>query len=295
MKTRGLIFIATLLATPALAEDIDQRMDADPEGEVQISNIAGSVDVRGWSRNQVEVTGTLGDDVEELIFERDGDEILIKVKSPKRMFGRSDITSDLTIRVPEMSSLDIGTVSADIDVRGVQGELELQSVSGDISGEVFGEDAEFGTVSGEISARGNGDMIDSEFSSVSGDISVTEVSGELAAESVSGSIQITNGTFESLDLETVNGRIVVRGNLHDSGDVGAESVNGSINIDIQNAVGAHYDIESFNGRISSCFEAKPERTSKYAPGSRLEYTAGSGRARVSVETLNGSIKVCEKD
>lgn len=295
MKTRGLFFIAALLAGPAMAEDIDQRMDADPESEISISNIAGSVDVRGWSRNQVEITGTLGDDVEELVFERDGDEILIKVKTPKRMFGRKDVSSDLMIRVPEMSSLDIATVSADIEVRGVQGELELQSVSGDVNGEVFSEDVEFGTVSGEINARGNGHMIDSEFSSVSGDISVSDISGELSGESVSGSVQVTDGTFESVHMETVNGRIVFRGKLEDHGDIDAESVNGSVNIEIQNPVQAHYDLESFNGRISTCFDAKAERTSKYAPGSRLSHTVGSGSASVSVETLNGSIKVCAED
>ncbi|MBT5220507.1 MAG: hypothetical protein HOI35_16020 [Woeseia sp.] len=55
--------------------------DAPEDGEVVVSNVAGSVEVSGWSRNQVEITGTLGDGVEALIFERD-DEILIKIKLP---------------------------------------------------------------------------------------------------------------------------------------------------------------------------------------------------------------------
>ncbi len=99
MKRFGLTVIGACLALPALAEDISETLAADPDGEVSISNIAGSVEVRGWSRDQVEVTGRLGDDVEELIFERDGDEILIKVKVPKRNVGRKDITSDLTQNV----------------------------------------------------------------------------------------------------------------------------------------------------------------------------------------------------
>ncbi|NIV17482.1 MAG: hypothetical protein GWN47_03540, partial [Woeseiaceae bacterium] len=70
------------------------------------------VEVEGWSRNQVEVTGELGDDVEELIFERDGDEVEIKVKTKRR--NSHDISSNLFIKIPGASSLEIHTVSADI-------------------------------------------------------------------------------------------------------------------------------------------------------------------------------------
>ena len=66
------IFFGALLASPAMAENISRTMDADEAGDVLISNIAGSVEVSGWSQDSVEITGTLGDDVEELVFERDG-------------------------------------------------------------------------------------------------------------------------------------------------------------------------------------------------------------------------------
>ena len=120
------IFFGALLASPAMAENISRTMDADEAGDVLISNIAGSVEVSGWSQDSVEITGTLGDDVEELVFERDGNEIIIKVKSPSSSsgWGRIDITSDLVVKVPQNSSLEVATVSADIEVAGVRGEQE---------------------------------------------------------------------------------------------------------------------------------------------------------------------------
>ncbi len=292
MKRFGLTVIGACLALPALAEDISETLAADPDGEVSISNIAGSVEVRGWSRDQVEVTGRLGDDVEELIFERDGDEILIKVKVPKRNVGRKDITSDLTVRVPERSSLDIGTVSAGIDVQDVRGDLELESVSGGIDTEVFDGDLEAGTVSGGIDVQGDNKMIDAELSSVSGGISAVGLAGDLEAGSVSGRISVSGGMFEGVDMETVNGRITFRGKLADDGDMAMETVNGGVDIRIENNVPAHYDIETFNGGIKNCFGIKAERTSRYAPGYSMTHKIGSGTASIRVETLNGSVNVC---
>ena len=73
------------------------------------------------------MTGELGSRVEELIFERDGDEVLIKVKVPRNSNG--GISSDLSISVPSGSSIHINTVSADIDVSDVDvsmNGIELQ-------------------------------------------------------------------------------------------------------------------------------------------------------------------------
>lgn len=293
MKKLHSVLLITVLSAPAFAEDVNETLDADSDGLVSISNVAGSVEVRGWSRDTVEVTGSLGADVDELVFERNGDEVEIRVKVPKRMFGRKDISSDLSIRVPAGSSLEITTVSANIDVRDVQGDdIELQAVSGSVDAEVFGGDVEIGTVSGSIDVQGNGERGDIELSSVSGEIGAENVSGEIQAESVSGRVSVRGGSFESGDFETVNGAIIFRGALEARGDLSAESVNGSVDIKISNALDAEYDLETFNGGIRTCFDKKAERTSRYAPGKRLSLTVGDGSAKVTVETLNGSIDVC---
>jgi hypothetical protein len=62
MKKLFLIIATTLLAWPASAADVNETMDADPDGHIEIFNTAGSVTVEGWSRASVEVTGTLGNE-----------------------------------------------------------------------------------------------------------------------------------------------------------------------------------------------------------------------------------------
>ncbi len=296
MNKATVIALAALLASNAAAKEIDETLDADANGRVIVSNIAGSVDVAGWDRNQVQVTGELGEDVDKFIFERDGREIVIKVKAPengKRSWGRKDIASDLTVRVPRGSSLEVATVSADIDVEGVRGEQDLQAVSGDIRTEAFTADVNAATVSGDVDIDGDNKDGEWDLSSVSGDITATNLGGDVDAEVVSGDIEVAGGAYERVQLETVNGDIVFRAGLRKGGKLEAESVNGSVDLLFSGDVSARFDVESFNGRIKNCFGPKPKRADRYAPGWELSFSEGGGEGRVTVETLNGSIDICK--
>ncbi|MCZ6911881.1 MAG: hypothetical protein O7F72_03650, partial [Proteobacteria bacterium] len=62
---KWIIFLAGLmLSSVALAgEEFDKTLAADANGEVLISNIAGSVDIQGWGKKEVRVVGELGKNV----------------------------------------------------------------------------------------------------------------------------------------------------------------------------------------------------------------------------------------
>ena len=295
MKKLFLIVATLLFAWPASAADINETLDADPKGLVEIFNTAGSVTVDGWSRNSVEVTGTLGNEVEDFIFERDGDEITVKVKakSGHHSGGRGSV-SELMIRVPENSSLEIATISADIDVKGVQGEIEAHAISGDVDLETFAADVEVESVSGDIDVQGDGKDAVTELMSVSGDVSAEQLAGEVVLESVSGDVVLSGGSFEESAIETVNGDIVFQATLRKGGEIHIETVNGTVDADFIGDVSAEFEIETFNGRIRNCFGPKPERVSKYAPGYELSFTEGKGDGSVSIATLNGNLNLCKK-
>jgi hypothetical protein len=296
MRKAPIVLSLVLFGAAAAAEEIDKVLEADPRSRVSVSIISGSIEVEGWERNEVRVTGSYEEDVEEFIFDRDGREITIRIKAPERSWGQKDISAYLVIRVPRESALDIGVVSSDIDVSGVRGEQELQSVSGDITTEGYESPISAGTVSGDVDVSGAGGSAKSEWdlSSVSGDINARGLSGEVEAEVVSGDIEIDGGTFSRMAAETVSGDISFAGSLPGEGRLDMESVNGSIDIEFAGEISARFDIETFNGRIKNCFGPKPERTSKYAPGIELSFTEGSGEGRVSVSTLNGSLTLCKR-
>lgn len=292
MKKLSVIISGLLLVSAAAAEEVDRTLDAAPDGQVDISNIAGSITVKGWSRDQVEVTGTLGKKVEELVFERDDDTITIKVKVPKRS-GRG-IDSDLYISVPQGSSIDVSAVSADIDVSDVKGEQELNTVSGDVTTEAAGEDVEAESVSGDIEVSGESKEGETEANTVSGDVTLFRVAGEVNAESVSGDVIVDEGSFSRVDLSTVNGELIFQATLRKDGKLSAETVNGDVDVEFVGDVSAKIDVSTFNGRIRNCFGPEATRTSKYTPGWGLNFTEGDGDGRVEISTMNGGVNLCRK-
>ena len=291
MKIYTLTFLGMLGTTTIVAAPINESMDAAADGTVSISNISGSVDVQGWSRNQVEVTGELGGDVEELIFKRDGDEIEIKVKARRR--GSHDIESDLVVKVPQGSALEVNTVSADIDVAEVAGEQSLESVSGDIATEAHASDIDVNTVSGDLEVEGDNQSMRSRLSSVSGEIDTENLAGEIGIDSVSGDLVVANGVFSRASLGAVNGEIVFHAQLLNDGRLDIETVNGGVDVEFAGDVSARFDIETFNGDIRNCFGPKAVRVSEYGPGYELVFTEGDGSGRVTIETLNGDLRLCK--
>jgi putative adhesin len=283
--------LACLISVTVFAEDVDRTVDASPDGRVDVSNISGSVKVAGWTKNSVRVTGTLGRNVEELIVERDGDKVLIKVKVPKR--GGRGIDSDLRISVPQNSSIDIGTVSADIDVVDVTGEQGLHTVSGDVNAEHTGADIAAESVSGDVEVRGNHADGEVSASSVSGDVRLIRLAGSVEVEAVSGDVAVEDGSFERAVLETVTGELFFKGTLRNGGKLAIDTVNGDVDVEFSGDVSAKFDIETFNGNINNCFGPKAAKASKYGPGWELEFTEGGGNGRVSISTLNGDVDICD--
>jgi DUF4097 and DUF4098 domain-containing protein YvlB len=272
------------------ANEVQRTIDAASDGKVSISNTSGEIQVSGWSRNEVNVTADLGWGVEELVVERNKDEVTIKVKVPKDS-GRN-ISSDLVVRVPENSAISVSAVSADVEISGVYGEQRLHSVSGDVSSEVYSADAEAESVSGDIELAGNGEATLTQLSTVSGDIEVLRLSGEVEATSVSGSLDIVDGSFKRAQGSTVNGDIAYRAGLIDGGKIDFETINGGVDLILTGDVSARFDIETFNGRIRNCFGPKAERSSQYGPGRELKFSEGSGSSRVTIRTLNGGMTLC---
>ena len=289
---RFLIGVAALaVATTAAAREVDESIDAAADGHVDIINISGSIEVYGWSKDSVEVTGELGEKVEELILERNGDRVLVKVKVPRN--NSNNISSDLAVRVPAGSSIDVSTVSADITSEDVEGEQMLHTVSGDVELQAADSDVSAESVSGDVEITGDGSDIEADANTVSGDVTVIDVSGAVAAEAVSGDLVVRDGSFERATLNSVNGEIDFQAELRNGGKLAVDTVNGDVDVQFVGDVSAMFNIETFNGDISNCFGPQAQRTSKYTPGYELSFTEGDGDGRVTIATLNGDIDMCK--
>ena len=269
---------------------IDETKPASGDGEITIKIVTGSLVIYGWDRDEIRVQGTLGEDVEEFIFEVDDDDAEIEVKLPKRRRGNVRGTSKLEISVPARSSVEASTVSAPISVSGVIGpDIELDAVSGRITVDDCRGELDVEVVSGAIQIDGNHETVNAE--SVSGRIEIRGVQREVKGETVSGGIEIYGGALEEVSLESVSGKILYEAGLAQGGELEIEAFNGGVEINFTSDVGGRYEIETFNGRISTNFGPDPQRKSRYGPGNELKFEHGDGDARIKVNSFNGAVSI----
>jgi len=250
---------------------IQQRVAADPQGTVEIVSVAGSIDVSGWDRSEVEVTGTVGDQVDHVDLNASNGRVTVHVvPSAGSGFGEK-MVARLQVHVPAKSTVVARLVSADLKLSGVTGEVKLQTVSGDINGEV----------GGDLSAN-----------TVSGDVKLTARNARsIDIRSASGDISLELGSVTRGRLKSVSGDVSATLTLAPDAQLEGQSVSGDLSFEFTSAPAGDFDIQSFSGDIDNCFGPKPVE-SRYGPGTRLTFRNGEGRAHVSAETKSGDVRLC---
>lgn len=296
---RAALLIASalpLLTGPATAfaasDTVDRKVTAEPNGEVVISNVSGSIDVRGWDRSEVEVTGTIGDGVDRVDVDSSGGRTVVKVVLPNR--GARDGNAEIEVKVPKNSSLDVSAVSADVTSRGVLGAQRLKSVSGEVTADISGNDSDVKSVSGDVTVRGIGNPDSLRVSSVSGSLDVTNIGGKIEVVTVSGDARVQAREASEIRGRTTSGNLELNGKLTRDARVDVEGVSGDLTLRLSAPGGLNADIESFSGDIEGCLAKGVERMSKYGPGTRLSLRTVENGPRVRAKTLSGDIEICDR-
>lgn len=284
----GLLIVAVAAPVIAAVRDVNESGPASAEGMVLVENVSGSVQVIGWNKNEISVTGTLSGDIEELKFEPGKKKSRIEVVWPK---GKKNLKGEahLVINVPRASQLEVECVSADIEISKVTGSVEGSSISGDvtITGQCEEIDAE--SISGDVFIDGGAAEIDA--GSISGKVKARGKTSEVEVQTVSGSIDLDFDKYLGLNVESVSGDATVKGNLDGSGSFSFDLHSGDLILTVPSGVSADFEVETFSGEIDNAFGQKSRKTSKYTPGRELEFTTGGGDARVRINTFSGDVVI----
>jgi DUF4097 and DUF4098 domain-containing protein YvlB len=290
-----LLALALALALPAFAATpIDKAVTVKPDGNVHISNVAGSVKITTWKQNEVHVGGTLGAGVKRLAVEKTAGGVAIRVIYPRH--GNSE-GSRLTIQLPATSRLKVNTTSADISASGLSGasRIGLQTVSGDINLQSKSGHIAVQSVSGDIRINGSATKARVAAQSISGEVKVANVGGRLALESVSGGIHVDAANpIAHASLDTTSGDIQFSAAIMPNGNYDFHSTSGDVTLNLPKVPAATFDATSLSGDIDTNFGPKPHRTSEYGPGKEWHYRKGSGKAQVNINTTSGDIRIHAK-
>ena len=281
-----------LVGMPAQAErTVDEKAAADKDGTVIVENIAGSIRIEGWDKGEVQVTGTLGKEVEELEFKPGGSKTLVKVVYPKKTKNIKE-GANLVIMVPVGSSLEVDCVSAPITIEGVTGEIYASDISGEITVTGVCRELDVETISGDLTVDGGAP--DVSVQSISGDIEAKGGKAEVEAQTVSGDIDLAFDEFTDLSVESVSGDADVTGRLAKDAGVSIDLHSGDLTLTVQGDPSADFRIETFSGNIKNAFGQEAKSTSKYTPGKELEFTVGGGDPRVRINTFSGDVVIRKK-
>jgi DUF4097 and DUF4098 domain-containing protein YvlB len=286
--TAALALVA--MARPAVARTpIDKSASASIDGMVLIKNAIGSVDIQGWDQEEVKVTGTLGEEAEDLDVRTSGSRTHVEVVMPDRWDRHDTEGSDLQISVPHGSRIVVEGVNTTVDVSKVTGRVEVQTVNGDVTIAGPAESVEVHTVNGEVDVEGDVSRVEAEV--VGGDIRLTGVRGDIEATSVNGSIHLRGERLERFNSSSVAGDIVFEGTLAPDGTFDFESHSGDVILTLAEDTSAEFDVSTFSGDIDNELGPQARRTSRYAPGKELHFSTGAGEARVRVTTFSGDVEI----
>ena len=128
------------------------------------------------------------------------------------------------------------------------------------------------------------------FSSVSGDVDVSGVTGRLRASAVSGDVRVKN-VSGSASVNSVSGDVEVEvDRLDGSDDMKFASVSGDVVVKMPSNLDADVDISSMSGSIKTDFPIEV-REEKHGSRTYARGRLGSGSRRINMSSVSGDLSL----
>ena len=279
-------------------------------GELDLSNLSGDIDVTGTSGRDVVIEVTKRarrrrDAAEQLAsveveIDARGDRIEVRTR-----YQRSDrntrVSVSYDVMVPRDIAVSVQSVSGDLAISGVDGEVRAETVSGDVDIRRATQLAHATTVSGDLRLADIAADGELRLSSVSGDARVRDASAQrVSLETVSGDLDLTGMRFDRFDMNTVSGDIEYEGELVDNGRYSITTHSGDVRLTLTENVGFELEANSFSGSVRSDLPVilrgsggRDER-GRGRRNRNVVGTFGDGSAQIDITTFSGDVVISRR-
>jgi hypothetical protein len=176
---------------------------------------------------------------------------------------------DYDIVAPVGSSVDIHTVSGDVNVHGTEAGVQVQTVSGDVS---------LTRVNGEV-----------RITTTSGDVQANEVEGVLSVQSTNGDVHLGRSRLSEFNIHSTNGDFHMETPLTSGRHYFAKTVNGDVTLSVPPGTGATVQLRTLNGDVGTSMPVEIINNSRRNWQGRIN----GGGATVEMESLNGDLHIRE--
>lgn len=297
---------------PEQTERFTQSYKVGADGALDLQNIAGDVRVTAGRGNEIQIEAIkrvrhrnpteakrflseLGIDVSHV-----GNRVEVRTLFPRNGRGFSG-SVDYTISVPSGAAVALKTISGDIAVNGVRGEVRAETISGDVLVQSTPNLALAKAVSGDVTARDASSATALTLGTVSGNLSGTGLKARtLDAGTVSGNVHLSNVQLERLQAKSVSGDIEFDASLARGGRYEFNSHSGNVRVILADAPGFELDASTFSGSIRSDFPVTLRSTSSERSGRRgglnraIRGSYGDASASIAVRSFSGTVVVTRK-
>lgn len=239
-------------------EEGDQQIEG-AFTEVEIRNVAGSIEVIGAASGPVKVHSVktapsrASMDALRVDIQKQGDRLVIEEKRDAPPAGWGG-TIEFSVTVPKSVTI--------VRAHSVSGSLTVRDVGP-------GVDQWLNTVSGSITTDGARDL---HAGTTSGSIDFVSAGKSLEARSISGSI---TGAIDSLEK---------------GGSVSMRTVSGSVSVSAFDGLDASVDLRSVSGTVSCDFPVSVTTQKR----TQLQGRIGQGSIPVEIRTTSGGISISRK-
>lgn len=303
----SLVFLVGFSSPYSMAKEkyeqkFEKTVQLDKKGKVWLRNISGEVEVKTWNKAEVKIdalkvsTGSslakAKENVEKVKIqvEKEGDVLRIKTDYPEHKFKSFDVSVNYNLTVPSLASLELNTVSGNVDVEKAGGKVEVEVVSGDIVIRGADDRVECKTVSGDIVLQQVKGNVYSK--TVSGNVEVRGVRGSLEVETVSGDLKMEEvSSAQDIKAKTLSGETFYQGEFREDGHYSFKSHSGDIHLNIPASSSFSLEASTFSGEIDCDFEiVLSGKISK----KEIKGTVNKGGAEVKLSTFSGDMHVKKK-
>lgn len=273
-------------------EDFHMNYKLERGQRVSVENSNGSVEISGWDKNEVDISGEryapTEDYLRQLKVDVQASPTAVHIRSlrPSRASWQGSSGGvKYIIRVPRQTLLDrIESTNGSLRVEDVQGNAMLRTTNGSVR--LYRAEGAYDV------QTSNGSI---ELSAHTGDVKARSTNGGIRAEGLSGSLtaQTTNGAINArltgnaaslLRFDTTNGGIDLTMDKQPAG-ITAGTSNGGITLRLPSDVKASLRA-STNSSVSTDFPVAGDVEKK-----RIRGTINGGGPLVDLSTSNGRIRI----
>jgi len=268
---------------------VERRYAMAPDASIRVAGAISNLRIIGWDRDSLVITGTV-----PVGWRFDGG-VAAAPAGPSRgakfyVEGATELSptaAALEVRVPTRARVWAKSGSADIDVSGVSGGLDLNIVGGSVTVQGTPRELNIESMDGDVRVQAGASWL--RVKTATGNVEVRGGSEDAGVSTVSGTLRVSDGRYERGKLETVTGDVIYEGDVGYKGSVDITTHSGAIDLRLPPRPDLELDAVSVTGRIENGVTSSKPIPGREGRGMELGFSSGSGDTRIVVRSFKGNV------